>query len=288
MTRKNLLIGLLLMIMAGTAFSLKDAFVKLLDGHYSAVLVVWAQFLFTGLLFLFISLAREGVKVLIPRPFGLQVLRSLFVLSGMGTFYAAISYIPLAEATAMQFIAPLVVTIVAPFVLKERVDLRRIISVIAGFIGVVVIIRPELEGEVLGYIFGASSGFLLGFYFVMNRKLTPHATALATVAYSSCLGAIAITPLVPAVWLLPRPEDLGILGAFLFVAMIGQVCIFSAFYYGEASVVSPFHYFQMVGAILFGYLFFQDFPEPLSLAGIVIIVSSGIYIAVREARTPAG
>lgn len=289
MRRKNLLLGLLLMIMAGTAFSLKDAFVKLLDGQYSAILVVWGQFAFTGLLFLVISIAREGIAVVIPRPFGQQILRSLFVLSGMGTFYAAITFIPLAEATAMQFMAPLVVSIVAPFVLKEKIGVRRILAVIAGFIGVIVIVRPELDGEVFGYMFGVASGILIGLYFVMNRKLTPHATALATVAYSSCLGAIAIAPLValvPGVWELPRPEDFATIAAFLLVAMIGQVCIFSAFYYGEASVVSPFHYFQIVGALLFGYLFFGDFPDALSMAGIVIIVGSGIYIALREAREP--
>ena len=178
-------------------------------------------------------------------------------------------------------------TLIAPLVLKERIGIRRFLSVVVGFVGVLVIVRPELEGEGLGYLLGAVSGIFIGLYFVMNRKLAGYASPLATVAYSSCLGAIVISPLVPSVWVAPRPEDILPILAFLVTAVIGQVCIFTAFYYAEASVVSPFHYFQIVGAILFGYLFFGDFPDGPSLAGIVIIVGSGLYIAVRETRAAA-
>lgn len=285
--QKNLALGLTLMLLAVIAFSLKDAFVKMLDGHYPAAQVVWAQFVFAGILFLAISLWREGRAVLFPRPLGQQLLRGIFVLIGMGSLYAAIAFIPLAEATAMSFIAPLVVTLIAPLVLGERIGIRRILSVAAGFAGVVVIVRPELAGEALGYLFGAISGIFLGFYFVMNRKLSGHASPLATVAYSACLGAIVVTPLVPSVWVAPRPEDSLPISAFLVIAVIGQLCMFSAFLYGEASVVSPLHYFQIVGAILFGYLFFGELPDGLSLLGIAIIVGSGIYIALREARAAA-
>ena len=111
---------------------------------------------------------------------------------------------------------------------------------------------------------------------------------IASIAYSALLGAIMVSPLVPSVWITPRPEDLGLIAGFLAFALMGQAAMFSAFHFGEASLLSPFHFVQIVGATLFGYWFFGDFPEPARLSGIAIIIASGIYIAVREAGNSRG
>jgi drug/metabolite transporter (DMT)-like permease len=97
-----------------------------------------------------------------------------------------------------------------------------------------------------------------------------------------------VSPLVPSVWITPRPEDLGLIAGFLAFALMGQAAMFSAFHFGEASLLSPFHFVQIVGATQFGYWFFGDFPEPARLSGIAIIIASGIYIAVREAGNSRG
>ena len=111
---RNLILGIGLMVFSVFLVPLKDSFVKLLDGQYSAIQIVWTQFAVTAVVFLPLILAREGKAALLSRSPALQILRSLFVTTGMGTFYWAITLIPLAEATAMQFIAPLVVTALSP------------------------------------------------------------------------------------------------------------------------------------------------------------------------------
>jgi drug/metabolite transporter (DMT)-like permease len=140
---RNLIFGIGLMVFSTFLFPLKDSFVKLLDGQYSAIQIVWTQFAVTSVVFFALILAREGKAALLIRAPALQILRSLFVTTGMGTFYWAITLIPLAEATAMQFIAPLVVTALSPFLLGEKVGIRRWLSVIAGFAGVLIVLQPE-------------------------------------------------------------------------------------------------------------------------------------------------
>jgi len=285
---RNLFFGIGLMVFSTFLFPLKDSFVKLLDGQYSAIQIVWTQFAVTSVVFFALILAREGKAALLIRAPALQILRSLFVTTGMGTFYWAITLIPLAEATAMQFIAPLVVTALSPFLLGEKVGIRRWLSVIAGFAGVLIVLQPEFGGVHEGYFIAAISGLCIGFFFILNRKLAGYAGPIASVAYSAFLGAIMVSPLVPSVWITPAPEDLWLFAGFLAFALTGQAAMFSAFHFGEATLVSPFHYVQIVGATLFGYLFFSQFPEPARLSGIVIIIASGIYIAVREARKSRG
>lgn len=281
---RNLFLGIGLMVLSVFLFPLKDSFVKLLDGQYSAIQIVWTQFAVTSVVFFVVVMAREGKSALLIRSPGLQILRSLFVTTGMGTFYWAISLIPLAEATAMQFIAPLVVTALSPFILGEAVGIRRWLSVIAGFAGVLIVLQPEFGGEREGYFIAMISGLCIGFFFILNRKLASHASPIASIAYSAFLGAVMVSPLVPSVWITPAPEDLWLIAGFLTFALTGQAAMFSAFHFGEATLVSPFHYMQIVGATLFGYLFFSQFPEPARLSGIAIIIASGIYIALREAR----
>jgi len=280
---RNLILGIGLMVLSVFLFPLKDAFVKLLDGQYSAIQIVWTQFSVTAVVFFAVVLAREGKGALLIRAPALQILRALFVTTGMGTFYWAIALIPLAEATAMQFIAPLVVTALSPFLLGEKVSVRRWLSVIAGFAGVLIVFQPQFGGEREGYFIALLSGLCIGFFFILNRKLASRASPIASIAYSAFLGAIMVSPLVPSVWITPRAEDLWVIAGFLTFALTGQAAMFSAFHFGEATLISPFHYVQIVGATLFGYLFFSQFPEPARLSGIAIIIASGIYIAVREA-----
>jgi|TARA_B100000315_G_C14533509_1_gene567315 drug/metabolite transporter (DMT)-like permease len=272
------------MILAVFLFPLKDAFAKMTGGYYSAILVVWAQFVFTGGIYLLVIVIRHGPGVLRPAAPLMQILRAAFAVAGMGAFYWAITLIPLAEATAMQFIAPLVVTALSPLFLGEQLGWRRWLSVVAGFVGVLIVLRPEFGGERFGYGVALLSGLFLGLCFIMNRKLAHVASPIKSVAYSACLGAIMITPLVPSVWIMPRAEDLPLILGFLGVSLLGQTCLFTAFHYGQASVVAPFHFVQIIGATLFGYLFFSEFPDTTRFAGIAVIILAGVYIAMREAK----
>jgi drug/metabolite transporter (DMT)-like permease len=284
MSAKKASVGIALMVAAVFLYSLKDSFVKMTGGYYPAAQIIWMQYVATGTVFLIISYAREGRAVFRPKMPLLQILRGAFAASGMGLFYWAITLIPLAEATAMQFVAPLVVTALSPVLLGERIGIRRWGSVFVGFLGVLIVLRPEFGGARLGYFVGICSGISIGLFFVINRRLADASAPLAALAYSACFGAILLSPFVPFRWVPSRPDDLVLIFGFLSIVMFAQALMYTAFHLGEASLIAAFHYAQIIGATFFGYLFFAEFPDAITLVGIAVIIASNIYIVIRETQ----
>jgi len=266
-------------------FSLKDSFVKLLDGYYSAIVVMWAQMLFASILYAPLVSIKYGFQSLWPTNPFLQILRASSVVTGIGMFYWSITIVPLAEATAITFVAPLVTTAISPILLREKVGIRRWVSVFIGFIGIMIVLRPEFSGDRIGYVIAFAAGVSIGFFYAFNRLLASSAPPIVNLTYSSVIGAILLTPLIFSVWINPRVEDWGIIIGFCSIAAMGQTCLFNAFLYGEASLLAPFTLSQIVFATIFGYMFFNDFPDSISILGIVIIVVSAAYIAIRETQS---
>ena len=275
------------MILAVILFAWKDALAKLTGGYYSPVLIIWAQVVFMFGIWFPILVYKYGYSWLIPRPFGWQVARGLSVVTSIGLFYWAILLVPLADATAMAFTAPLIVTALSPWMLGEKVGLRRWSAVIIGFLGALILLQPAFIGESIGYVLAFISGLLLGFFYTANRKLADAAPPLVSVAYSAYMGVIVLSPLVPFKWISPRPEDGALILSFLVIAAIGQSLLITAFRFGQASRVAPFHFMHIVAATFFGVLMFEEFPDILTLVGVSIVVLSGLYIAMRETKRAA-
>jgi|TARA_B100000315_G_scaffold258745_1_gene311955 drug/metabolite transporter (DMT)-like permease len=280
----NQLLGILLMVLAVFLFPMKDAFAKMTDGYYSAIVIMWTQMVFTSLFYVPVITVKYGPGILLPPKLFLQVLRAISVITGIGMFYWAILLVPLAEATAISFVAPLVTTAVSPFMLGEKVGIRRWLAVLVGFIGVLIVLRPEFSGDRLGYMIAFGAGLAIGFFYAFNRLLAHEAPPIANLTYSAVIGAILLTPLIFSVWVPPRPEDTLLIIGFVAFAAMGQTCLFSAFIYGEASIIAPIGFTQIIGATLFGYMFFNDFPDAVTIIGILIVIASGVYIAIRETR----
>jgi len=272
------------MTLATILFAGKDVLAKMTGGYYSPVVIIWAQVTFMFAIWFPYVVYRYGWDWLIPKPFGWQLARGLSVVAGIGLFYWAILLIPLADATAMAFTAPLIVTALSPWMLGEKVGPRRWGAVIVGFLGALVLLRPAFSGDSLGYVIAFSTGLLLGFYYTSNRKLATAAPPLVSVAYGAYFGVILLSPVIPFYWSAPRAEDWGLISGFAVIAAAGQTCLILAFQFGQASLVAPFHYMQIVAATILGFLFFAEFPDTLTWAGVAIVVSSGLYIAARKSK----
>jgi len=281
---QNTLGGVAVMVLAVFLMTFKDSLAKLTGGAYSPILILWVQFVFMSAVYFPYLVWRYGPEILLPKPFLPQIMRGIAIVIAVSLFYGAIETTPLADATAMAFIAPLVVTAISPVFLGEEVGLRRWSAVIVGFLGVMLILRPDFDGGRLGYLMALGTGFFLGFFYMYNRKLAGSAPLLVSAAYSAYIGAIVLTPVVPFVWSLPQPEDTTIIIWFLIISTVGQTCLTTAFSLGEATFISPFQFAQIIGATLFGYIMFGDFPDRLTWSGIVIVVMCGVYIAVRERK----
>jgi len=272
------------MVSAMTILPIKDGMAKILGGTYLPLEIIWAQFCLMYLLLAPVIILRHGVGALWPRPLGMQVLRGIFAVTGIGLFYSAVRFIPLASTTAIFFLAPLIVTALSPFVLNERVDWRRWTAVIVGFLGVFLILRPDLDGFNSGYLIALAGGVSIGLFYICNRKLAVGTPAIITLAHSVMVGAILLSFAVPAVWIAPKAPDIPVIAGFILCALLGQGLMLASFEYAPASVVAPFQYGAIISATLFGFLVLGEFPDTWTWVGIVVVVTSGIYIAVREGR----
>ncbi|HIF60000.1 MAG TPA: DMT family transporter [Rhodospirillales bacterium] len=288
MDKTNPLLGISLMLAAMAVNSSKDGIAKLLAPSYSPLTILFIQFVTTSLILAPIVIKKNGVRRLIPDKLLPQALRSSFIAFGLGLFYWAINFINIADATAMVFVAPLIVTALSPAILGEPIGLRRTISVIIGFIGVLIILRPTMDGDRTGYFIALGAGIFLAAYYIANRKLANEAPILASTFYTSFLGAIILSPLLLIFWNAPGISDFWILFGFTTLATLGQIFIIGAFSFVAANIIAPFVYTQIIWATMIGYILFDAFPDKWGWVGIAIVIATGVYIAIREINLKKG
>ncbi len=276
------LTGILLVCGAMTVVPFMDGIAKYLTGDFSVLQIVWARYFFHFLIMLPILLWRYGPKAFdVPRP-GVQILRGGLLLGSTLFFFAAIATLPLADALALIFISPLVVTALSPLVLKEPVGIRRWSAVGVGFLGAMIIVRPGMGVFSGGALLALAAGGVYGCYLLATRKLSGQAPPLVTLGYTALLGAVALTFVLPFVWITPTLPQLGLMVAMGLIAACGHFMLIKAFEHAEAAVLAPCTYFEIVMMTLVGYFAFGDFPDFWTWIGIAVIVASGLYTSWRE------
>jgi S-adenosylmethionine uptake transporter len=278
------LFGIAIMILAMALFATKDSIAKFIVMDLNPAQIIWMQFTVTFMILAAVTAPTHGWRAFQPTPFGWQLGRGLASVAGVGTFYWALSFLPLADATAMAMVAPVVVTVLSPVLLAERIGTRRILAVFVGFAGVLVILRPGFGGDTEGYLIALLSGVLFGLLYVGNRRLGGLHPPLVNIAHNVLFGVVFLMPVMPLIWVdLPDTQYVNFSG-FLAIALVGQGLMVSAFIYAPASVIAPYQHTVIVFATVIGYLVFGTFPDVLTWAGIVMIVGAGVFIAMRESR----
>ena len=282
------LAGMLLMSLAVALLTAMDGTAKYLVRDYPLWQVVWARYTFNflGLLPIIAWLRQPAWQSRAP---GLQLARVAALVAATYTMFLSLKWLPMAETYAVAFTSPLLVALLAGPALGERVPPHRWAAAAAGFLGVLVVLRPGSG------LFGAAAfaplamAFAFALYQLATRALGARDTVFTTMFWSAGLGALVTAPLLPANWNTPEAAGwslmilMGLLGLGAHLAMI------QAFALGAASLVSPFLYTQIVWAILFGYLVFGDLPDRWTLAGAALVVASGLWLLWRETgrRSPA-
>lgn len=284
MYQTNTHLGISLMVAAMAFNATKDGMAKLLALSYTPLTILLIQFIVSSLILAPLVIHKSGIRALWPNQLPAQFLRAAFVSAGVGLYYWAINFIHIADATAMVFVAPLIVTALSPWVLGEALGMRRTIAVAIGFIGVLVILRPTMEGDRTGYFIALGSGVFLSAFYMANRKLAGTTPILASTFYTSILSVILLLPFLSLYWVEPKIEDLGIFTSFTLIAIIGQILMVAAFSFAGASIIAPFVYTQIIFATTIGYIIFGAIPDQWSWVGIAIVAVAGVYIAVREIK----
>ena len=277
--------GIGFMLAAGLLFVLLDTGVKLLGQDYSPIQVVWARYaghmLVLGGYLVWLGWPRCRELMHTESLLG-QVLRGL-LLFGASTFaYLALRDLPLLQVYVINFSSPLLVTLLAIPLLKERVTPARGAAVAVGFVGVIIAVGPiDWRAQPAALLpFGMALCFAL--YQLTTRRFGRHDHPLTSLFYAGLAGAMVSSAVVPLFW---TPIALGDLPLFLMVGLLGavsQLALILAMRCAPASLVSPFLYTQIVWASLFGYLVFGDVPLLQVYLGAVLIIGAGIFLATRR------
>ncbi len=244
--------------------------------------IVWARMVFGAALTLPFAAARVGLAGLIPDRPAMHGLRASLLIAATFFFFAALTFLPIADALAIFFVQPLVVTALSPWVLGEAVGRRRWTAVFVGFIGTLIIIRPGLQEINLGVVLALAAGISLALYMLLTRRIAGRAAAIVTTFHTSTMGSLITTAFVLFLWQTPTPAQWGLYLLIGIIATGGHFLIVRAYDHAEASLLAPLAYTEMIMAVIVGWWFFDDFPDVWTFVGVSILIASAIYISIRE------
>ena len=271
------------LILASTVFlGASDVTAKYLSASLPSIEIAWIRFLVFALIMSPAMLPGSPLFALQTERRGLHLLRGAALLGSSLFFISGLRYLPIAEASATGFVAPLFVTALSIVFLGEKVGLRRWIATALGLLGVIIILRPGTGAFHPAAFFPLVSALAWACTLIMTRMLSGSERAVTTMTYSSIAGVCILSTLVPFVWVAPTWHDI-LFGVFIGVASTaGQWIVVLAFRYADASVLAPFSYTQLLWVSILGFLVFGEVPDIWTITGAAFIVASGLYTAHRE------
>ena len=279
--------GALLALSAFAIFSTHDVIIKFLGGTYSPIQIVFFSVLLSFPLATLMLMRDATPGTLVPRhPWWVALRTGAAVATGISAFYA-FSVLPLAETYAILFAAPLLITILAIPVLGETVRLRRWIAVIAGLIGVMVVLQPGTTTLTLGHLAAMTAAVGGAVASIIVRRIGADERPVVLLLYPLVANFILMGAALAFVYK-PMPiEHLGLLVIIATMAWTASRFVIAAYKTGEAAIVAPMQYSQIIWATLFGLFLFDERPSLMTLLGAAIIIGSGLYIVLRESRADA-
>lgn len=276
--------GIALYLAAILNFSCLDTLAKYMTRDYHVMQIAWGRYVFSAV-FLLLLVPRYGLlkPLRSARPW-FQIMRAFLLAVVSLMFFVSVSFLPLADVTAIGFVAPLILTALAHFFLEEKVGVRRWAAIFVGFCGVLVIIRPGVGVMHWAALIVLAMAASNAVYQLATRMLAGVDSAQTTIFYTGIVGAIAFSLFVPFFWASPSLGGwlammaLGVFGGF------GHYLLIQAFTLAPASLLAPYSYTAIVWVTITGYLVFGDFPDGWTVLGAAIIIVSGIYVFYREAH----
>ncbi|MDJ0611400.1 MAG: DMT family transporter [Kiloniellales bacterium] len=282
--QRALVTGIAAVCCAVFGFSVADTLAKWLGQEgFTSFQIVFFRYLF-GLLPVAVFVWHAGFAALRTRRPLAHGLRACLLFVALSCFFAGLNYLPLAEAIAIAFLAPLFTTALSRPVLGEPVGPRRWGAVLFGFAGALIMLRPGTAAFQPEALLIVASALCFSSAMLLTRRIAPTETNVAILAYSTLGAGLASLPFQAFVWQPPEP---GHLWVFLTLGLIGGVAAYFmivAYRNAPAAVIAPFDYTAMIWGALFGWVFWQERPEAIVILGAVLIAAAGLYITRREAK----
>ncbi len=276
--------GILAMV-AGTAlFACGDVFAKMLSGDLPPLMIAWLRFVVFAALIVGFVVATRGSRGLVSQRPMLQIVRGLGMLGSAVFFMSGLAFLPVADATAIFFILPILLTAFAVIFLGEVVGWRRWAAALVGFCGVLIVMRPgtaAFQIESLFPILAATSWAIAG---TITRYVSTSDAPLTTLAWSALVGFCLSSIAVPFFWVAPDLRQFWIALAMGLVSSAGHGFVVFALRDASASLVAPYAYGQIVWAGALAFIAFGVIPDRYTILGACVIAGAGIYISYRARR----
>jgi drug/metabolite transporter (DMT)-like permease len=277
-TESHTLRGIAMMSFAVLCFAVLDSLSKYLSHSYAVPFLIWARYAVHLALMTVIFVPRRGAAVVQTSQPGPQLLRSIFLVATSLLFVSGLRHLPIAEATSIMFLTPLLMTALSAPLLREKVDRLDWAGVAFGFVGVLIIVRPSgalLNAAILLPLAAVVCNCL---YQLMTRKFGASDSSTTTNFITGLVGTVMMSFAIPFFWKTPTLIHGLLMFAMGAAATTGHALLIRAYKHAAPAVVGPFSYGQLVWASLLGYLVFGEFPDPLTMLGMAVIVGSGAFV----------
>ena len=275
--------AIMLIVLASACFTIVDVTVKHLGQRYPVPLLVWARFGVQALIMLAVLGPKLRLKLLRTARLPLHLARGLVLIVSSLCFFSALRFLPLAEATALNYTSPILVTLMAGWLLHEPLTRPRWAFIIAGFLGMLLIVRPGSEMLAPAALFALGAAAFYAIFQILTRKLAGE-NLMVLLMYPSLVGTALLSLALPFVhsggWY--PTSDLGAFVGLGIAGTVGHLLFIQAFQRASASAIAPFTYMQLVWSTLAGWLLFATFPDGWTLTGIVVIAGSGVVLTWYE------
>lgn len=268
------------------AFAMMSVCIKILSEHYPVVQIVFFRSIFAFLPIIYMLQKHHLWRSLKTTNISGHLSRSLIGVFSMALNFAAFAYLPLADATAIQFVAPIALTMLSVPLLDERVGPWRWSAVLIGFVGVVIMTSPtapDNDSAYIGMALGLCAAILAALAMIIVKKMSVTENSLAIVFYFTLISVVLSGAFLPLYW--QAPESLFIWGVFIAAGVfggLGQILTTRSYQHADAAIISPFNYLSIIFAMIFGFTIFGDIPSLLMILGSFIVVASGLIILYRE------
>jgi drug/metabolite transporter (DMT)-like permease len=274
------------MVAAVGMFVLMDTTAKYLSHWYPPAFIVWARYA-SNLVVLLAFLAARGElgRLRSARP-GIQFARGLMLAVATLFFFTSLSVLPLADANAIGFAMPLFVAALAVPMLGERLEMARLLAILAGLVGALIIVRPGSDLFTPYALLPLGMAVCNALYQILTRKIAGLEHPLTSLAWGALVGGLLLSFAAPFVWVMPQAVFHGVLIVVIgIIASVGHFLLIRAYDHASATLLAPYTYSALAWAVLMGWLVFGDFPDGWSLFGMGIIVLTGLYLANRQRFT---
>lgn len=290
-TSQNSAAALVLMSIAMLMVPVMDIIAKYLALSLPPLEITFGRFLFQLLVCVAVALVSGNLRRLRNRRPFVNLLRGFLLSSAVLCFFTAVKFMSVATAISIFFVEPMILAVLAAVILKEKIGIRRCGAILTGLAGALLILRPSFEEIGWVSLLPLCTAGLFALYLLLNR-LYAGADGLLAIQFSAGVaGSVVLGVALLAgtaldhqdyAFVSPTKSEMGLMAIIGIISFVGHGLVVMAFQHGEATLLAPLQYLEIVSATLFGYLVFSDLPDNPTWMGIALIVTSGLYIAKRE------